>query len=172
MEFYLGQIGIFGFNFAPVSWALCNGATLPISQNTALYSLIGTIYGGNGQTTFNLPNLQSRTPMGMGSQTTIGEMAGVENVTLLTTEIPTHNHLMQVNNALATKGTIAGDVFAAGVHATAPTGFSSYAPAAPNVTLAPQTISFAGSTAPHTNIQPYLAINYCIATSGIYPSRN
>ncbi len=106
MEFYLGQIGIFGFNFAPVSWALCNGATLPISQNTALYSLIGTIYGGNGQTTFNLPNLQSRTPMGMGSQTTIGEMAGVENVTLLTTEISAHNHLMQVNNALATKGEI------------------------------------------------------------------
>jgi microcystin-dependent protein len=112
MDYYLGQIGTFGFNFAPINWALCNGATLSIAQNTALFSLIGTTYGGNGQTTFELPNLQSRTPLGIGSQTSIGETAGVENVTLLITELPAHNHQVQVNNGLAPGVQIQNSVFA------------------------------------------------------------
>ena len=170
MEFYLGQIGTFGFNFAPVAWALCNGATLPIAQNTALYSLIGTTYGGNGTTTFNLPNLQSRTPIGVGSQTSIGEMAGIENVTLLITELPVHNHLMQVNNGLSNNNLLDNAVFG-GAEARG-AAVSGYAPVTLNTTLNPQTIGYAGGGVPHSNIQPYLAINFCIATSGIYPPRS
>ena len=170
MDYYLGQIGTFGFNFAPINWALCNGATLSIAQNTALFSLIGTTYGGNGQTTFELPNLQSRTPIGFGSQTSIGEMAGVENVTLLITELPAHNHQVQVNNGLAPGVQIQNSVFAGAKGGGV--AVSGYAPVTPNTTLNPQTIGYAGGSVPHPNIQPYLAINFCIATNGIYPARN
>ncbi len=172
MDYYLGQIGIFGFNFAPVNWALCVGTILPVSQNSALFSLLGTYYGGNGTTTFGLPDLRSRTPFGMSNQTPIGSQSGVENVTLLQTQMPSHNHLMQVNNNLAVEAAIGGHVFAAGVHSTSPTGISSYAQTPANVTLAQQTISVVGTSQPHPNIQPFETVNFCIATSGLYPPRS
>lgn len=171
MDYYLGQIGIFGFNFAPINWALCNGAILPISQNAALFSLLGTYYGGNGTSTFALPDLRSRSPYGMSSQTIIGEMGGVENVTLLITQIPSHNHLMQVDNAaLADAPTPLNNFFA---NAKAGGGANKgYGPTPTNVVLASQTISFAGGSQPHPNIQPYETVNFCIATSGIFPPRS
>jgi microcystin-dependent protein len=170
MDYYLGQIGIFGFNFAPINWALCVGTILPIQQNSALFSLLGTYYGGNGQTTFGLPDLRSRTPYGMGSQTPIGVMGGMENVTLLVTQMPSHNHLMQVDNTgLADVTTLKDNFFAIAKAAGAAT--KGYAPTPQNVTLASQTISNVGGSQPHTNIQPYETVNFCIATSGIFPPR-
>lgn len=170
MDYYLGQIGIFGFNFAPINWALCTGTILPVSQNAALFSLIGTYYGGNGTTTFGLPDLRSRTPYGMGNQTPIGAQAGTENVTLLITQISAHNHPMNVNASLATDSSAAARVFAAAEHGGA--SASGYGSGAPNVTLAAQTITSAGGSQPHTNIQPYETVNFCIATSGIFPPRS
>jgi microcystin-dependent protein len=171
MNYYLGQIGIYGFNFAPKGWAFCAGTILPIQQNTALFSLIGTTYGGNGTTTFCLPDLRSRTPMDFGPQTSLGEQAGVEQVTLLVTEMPLHTHTMNVNNGLAGAGQAANNVFAGGKGSTG-SAISSYAPAPGNTTLAPQTVSLNGGSTPHSNIQPYLAVNFCIATTGYYPARN
>lgn len=170
MNFFLGQIGIYGFNFAPRGWALCTGNILPISQNTALFSLVGTTYGGNGTSTFALPDLRSRAVMDFGPQTSMGEMAGVENVTLTTSQMPAHNHLMQVNNGLADLNEIQNDVFAGAK--SGGVAVSSYAPPSPNATLAPQTISLTGGSTPHSNIQPCLAVNFCIATTGIYPPRS
>jgi len=170
MYYYLGQIGIFGFNFAPVNWAFCNGALLSISQNSALFALLGTTYGGNGTSTFGLPDLRSRTPYGMGSQTPIGAMGGTENVTLLITQIPSHNHLMQVNNSLAQLPGPAGHVFAEMEHGGA--AINGYAPTPGNVIFAQGTISNAGGSQPHSNIQPYETVNFCIATSGIFPPRS
>jgi microcystin-dependent protein len=169
MDFFIGQIGVFGFNFAPRGWAQCVGTILPIQQNTALFSLIGTTYAGNGQTTFGLPDLRSRAVMNQGQQTSMGEMAGTEQVTLSSSQMPAHNHLMQVNNGLAQDPAPTQHVFAGAAHAAAAT--NGYATVAPNVTLSPQTLSFSGGSTPHPNLQPYLAANFCIATTGIYPSR-
>ena len=120
MNFYLGQVGIFGFNFAPVGWAHCAGTLLPVSQNTALFSLLGTIYGGNGQTTFALPDLRSRVPLMFGPQTSIGEMAGQESVTLITSQLPAHNHAMAVSTSPATEKFTKDAVFAEGTDGTNP----------------------------------------------------
>lgn len=170
MDYYLGQIGIYGFNFAPKGWAFCSGSILPIAQNSALYSLLGTTYGGDGVQTFALPDLRSRTPMGAGPQTSMGEMAGVENVTLLTSELPVHNHAMAVNGAPATSRAIKDAVFAQGAEGTTP--LNAYVAPAPNVALNAQTLSLSGGSQNHPNIQPCLAVNFCIATTGYYPSRN
>jgi microcystin-dependent protein len=170
MDFYIGQIGIFGFNFAPTGWAQCTGSILPIQQNAALFSLIGTTYGGNGTSTFALPDLRSRAVMGYGPQTSMGEIAGVENVTLLSNQMPAHNHSMQVSNSLAQDATPAQRVFAEAAHASAAT--PGYAPTNANVTLSPQTISLNGGNTPHSNLQPYLAVNFCIATTGYFPPRS
>ena len=170
MDYFLGQIGIYGFNFAPRGWATCTGQILPISQNTALFSLVGTTYGGNGQTNFGLPDLRSRLPMCFGPQTSMGEMAGVENVTLLTTQMPAHTHPWLTNDALATAKAIKDAVFAQGNEGG--TAKNAYIVPAGNVTLNAQSISMAGGNLPHANIQPCLAVNFCIATTGIYPSRN
>jgi microcystin-dependent protein len=170
MDYYLGQIGIYGFNFAPKGWAFCAGSILPIAQNSALYSLLGTTYGGNGVQTFALPDLRSRTPLDAGPQTSMGEMAGVENVTLLSSELPMHNHAMAVNGAPATSRFLQGNVFAQAVEGTRQ--LSAYVAPAPNVVLNPQTLSLAGGSQSHPNIQPCLAVNFCIATTGYYPSRN
>lgn len=170
MNYFLGQIGVFGFNFAPRGWALCAGSILPIAQNTALFSLLGTTYGGNGTSTFGLPDLRSRTPIDFGPQTSLGELAGVENVTLTSQGMPAHTHPMNVNNSLATEVDATGHVFA-GSRGTSG-AISGYAPSAPNTTLNPATIGMNGGSQPHSNLQPYLTVNFCIATSGIYPSRN
>lgn len=170
MNFYLGQIGIYGFSFAPKGWAFCSNTILPINQNTALFSLIGTTYGGNGQTTFALPDMRSRTPVGYGSQTVMGEMFGVENTTLLSTEMPAHTHAMAVNNAPGTARLILNNVFAQG--ADGASAVPAYLAPQGNLTLNPMTVSLNGGNQFHNNIQPCLAVNFCIATTGYYPSRN
>jgi microcystin-dependent protein len=174
-EYYLGQIMMTGFAFAQKGFAFCNGSILAIAQNQALFSLLGTTYGGDGVTTFGLPNLQSRTPVGFGgsadpawqpSPYQWGETGGVENVTLLPTQLPAHNH---VGNATTTAGA-----------ARSPDGALYGAPtnpiyAAPNgrlVALAVPTVTYAGGSQSHSNIQPFEAINYNIAMTGIFPSRN
>jgi microcystin-dependent protein len=169
---FLGEIRMFGFTFAPQGWALCNGQTLAISQNTALFSLLGTTYGGNGQTTFQLPNLQSRVAVHFGqgpglSQYVQGQTGGLENVTLTVNQMPAHNHLVNATSSAATVNG-PGTRFLGHVQAGAPPIYA----ATTNDTMAPTMISVAGSSQPHTNIQPYLVLNFCIALAGLFPSRN
>ena len=180
-EFFIGQIMMAGFNFAPRSWAQCNGQLLPINQNQALFSLLGTQYGGNGTTNFALPDLRSRTPVGYASSVDpgwqppaiqIGQAAGVENVTLLSSNLPAHTHAVNAstadgNNRIPSNRTFANSVNSGGA-AIAP-----YAPSSgPLVPLSPQTLTPAGGNQPHPNLQPYTTINFCIALQGIFPSRN
>lgn len=171
-NFYLGQIDIFGFNFAPVQWAQCTGSILSIAQNTALFALIGTFYGGNGTSTFALPDLRSRTPVEYDNNVPIGEAAGVESVTLISTQMPQHTHLMA---ALSTNGDavkIDNDIFAQANTVAAPhTVAMAYGPVTNTVTLNAGSVSIAGGNQSHSNIQPLLAVNFCIATSGIFPPR-
>ena len=176
---FLGQVQPFGFGFAPRGWALCNGQLLPISQNSALFALLGTIYGGNGTTNFNLPNLQSRVPMHFGisaSGTTYvqGEMAGEENVTLTVNAMPAHNHnfVGAAQNANSS-GPTAGAALANIINKdTSGPGANYYTTGGSPAALIPAALAPAGSGQPHTNIQPYQAINWCIAMSGIFPSRS
>jgi len=183
-EPFIGEIKLLGFNFAPKSYALCNGATLAISTNTALYSLIGTTFGGNGTTTFNLPDLRGRSSVGQGlgpglSNYLMGQAGGVESINITPGQMPMHNHGA---NGIVVKlpvGTSNADSNAANNYiADATTGMGDFfgdSPS-PTLTLGAATVSgvtgMAGSNAPVPVLQPYLAINYSIATSGIYPSRN
>ena len=189
-EPFIGMIILVGFNFAPRGWALCNGQLLPINQNTALFSLLGTQYGGNGQTTFALPDLRGRVPNGMGqgpglSNFTIGQVGGVEAVTLAVNQMPTHTHVItpgglaatsKVKNAAGNRQTPVGNVpaiEAAGVTAT-------YSDQVPDASMGAGAIAIsgnptaatAGGSQPFENLQPYLTMNYCIALVGIFPSRN
>jgi microcystin-dependent protein len=170
MDPFIGQILMVGFNFAPIGWALCNGQLLSISQNTALFSLLGTTYGGDGVSTFALPNLQSRVPV----HQVLGSVGGTENVTLLATQMPSHNHLINVNNTPGTAPDPTHNIQAeAGTgDPRNPTLISQFASAAPTGTMAPTTVSMTGGGQPHANIQPYLTINFIIALQGIFPSRN
>jgi microcystin-dependent protein len=169
---FLGEIRMFAGNFAPYGWALCDGQILPISQNTALFSLIGTYYGGDGVTTFALPNLQSRIPLHQGqglglSAYPVGQSGGAENVTLTTQQMPQHHHTANV---------------VSGPQATAPrpsngypgnaSGGSVYSTGTPDSTFNSGFVGQSGSGQPHSNVQPYLCINFIIALQGIYPSRN
>ena len=170
-EFFMGKIMISGFGFTPRYFAQCNGQLLPLNQNTALFSLLGTYYGGNGVTTFALPDLRGRTPVGIGNSgseppVTIGERGGAENVTLGLNDMPQHTHVLQATTAMGTTRIPKGNALAS----SASTAL--YATASPNVALAPQSISQAGNTLPHDNIQPYATLNFCIALQGIFPSRN
>lgn len=179
-EFFIGQIMPAGFNFAPKFWALCNGQLLPINQNQALFSLLGTQFGGNGTTNFALPDLRSRTPIGYASSVDpswqppsvqMGETGGVENVTLLASNLPTHGHLLNASTSPGTHRSPAGRVFAQGTSSgSAPLP---YAPSTgPLVQQNAQSVAPAGGSQPHPNLQPYTVLNYCIALSGIFPSRN
>lgn len=168
-NFYLGQIDIFGFNFAPVQWAQCTGTILSIAQNTALFALIGTFYGGNGTSTFALPDLRSRTPLGFDNNFPIGEAAGVENVTLTNAEMPQHTHLVGVSSANGGTASISGHIFAQAHLSNTPA--KAYGPATGTVALNAGSVSIVGGNQPHSNIQPLLAVNFCIATSGIFPPR-
>jgi microcystin-dependent protein len=164
---FLGQIQPFGFNFPPHGWALCNGQILSISQNTALFSLLGTQYGGNGQTTFALPNLQSRVPMHVGNGFVQGEQSGVEAVTLLINELPPHSHVFAGTSQQADdKRPKTGSAYAQSL------GSAYYGPDASPTVINALTVQPAGSSLPHTNLQPYLTINWCIALTGIFPARN
>jgi len=175
---FLGTISLFAGNFAPRGWAFCNGQILPIAQNTALFSILGTTYGGNGQTTFALPDLRGRAPIhwGQGPGLTnreLGEVSGSENVTLISTQMPIHNHMVAANTALGTQGTPTGNLLALSTDPGAggnPLNFIE--PAAPNTSMAPNMIGQAGGSQPHNNMQPYLAVSFIIALEGIFPSRN
>jgi microcystin-dependent protein len=170
---FVGEIRMFAFNFAPVSWALCNGQLLPINQNQALFSLLGTTYGGDGVTTFALPNLQSRVPVHMGSGTglstyILGETMGTENVTLTSSQMPVHNHSVQCSSAGGNQASPAN-----GYPAVESTGTSQdYTTAPPDSTMNSAVVTPTGGGQSHTNIQPVLCLNFCIALTGIFPSRN
>jgi microcystin-dependent protein len=177
METYLGTILMVGFNFAPVGWALCNGQLLSISQNTALFSLLGTYYGGDGVTTFGLPNLQGRVPIHQGngaglSPYNIGQLGGVENVTLTVGNLPAHSHPANCNNTPGPNVNPTGSFWAeANPGGRDPVATPSYAASATG-SMAAGAIGLTGSNQPVGNIQPYLCINFIIALQGIYPSRS
>ena len=163
---------MFGGNFAPLGWEFCEGQLLPISENETLFQLIGTTYGGDGQSNFALPNLQSRVPIHQGTGSDgvtyqIGEMGGVEQVTLTTNQIPTHRHTPLGTNAAATSSRPDNHVFAAGGAVTT----SAYGTDAPMVTLAPSALGPAGGSQPHENVQPFLCINFIISLYGYFPSQ-
>jgi microcystin-dependent protein len=170
---YLGEIRMFAGNFAPRGWALCNGQTLAISQNTALFSLLGTTYGGNGTTTFNLPNLQGRVPIHMGTSTLgsswiEGQVGGAENVSIVQNNLPAHNHQINCINSGGTQASPVG-----GYPAVESTGTSyNYATGTANGTLIATTVSNTGSNVPLNVVNPYLVVNFIIALVGIFPSRN
>jgi microcystin-dependent protein len=168
---FVAEIRIFPFNFAPRGWAFCDGQLLPLSQNTALFSLLGTTYGGDGRTTFALPNLQGRAAIahGQGPGLTLrdlGEQGGSDTVTLLTSEIPTHTHTLTTSTGDATQSTPAGALLATGI------AVGMYASTSPTVTLAPSTLAIAGSSQPHQNAMPSLVFNFCIALQGVFPPRS
>src|ERR1043166_4989359 len=169
---YVGQILMFGGNFAPVGWALCQGQLMPISENDTLFNLIGTTYGGDGQSTFGLPNLSGRVPvhMGQGPGITqnyqIGESAGVESVTLTTQQIPVHTHALIASTAVANSNTPANQVPAQS------TQRAIYFEASTTTNLAPSAISPVGGSQPHENMQPYLCITFIISLFGVFPTQS
>ncbi|HYF65319.1 MAG TPA: tail fiber protein [Herpetosiphonaceae bacterium] len=169
---FVAEIRIFPFTFAPTGWAFCDGQLLPISQNTALFSLLGTTYGGNGKSNFALPDLRGRAPMQPGqgpglSLHDLGETGGSETVSLLEIEIPAHSHTVRASSGDAEDGTPTNNSFArtdnGSVYVTAP--------AASPVTMAALAIAPAGGDQPHNNLQPYLTFNFCIALQGVFPPR-
>ena len=165
---YLAEIRLTSFAFAPRGWAMCNGQVLPINQNTALFSLLGTTYGGNGVTTFALPNLQARMPMHVSGAHPLGESGGEAFHTLLAGEMPSHGHALRASSKPAASSSPNGGVLAQ----PARTGTPAYAAAAGLVPLNPAAITASGGGQPHENMPPYLAMNFIIALQGIFPSRN
>lgn len=168
---FVAEIRIFPFNFAPRGWAWCDGQLMPISQNTALFSLLGTTYGGNGKSNFALPDLQGRAPMHPGqgpglSLHDLGETGGSESVTLLESEIPNHNHSFMVSTSPGNSRTPANSALSRSQ------GGSIYADPPANVLLAAQAVAPAGGDAPHNNLQPYLTFYFCIALQGVFPPRS
>lgn len=172
-EPYIGEIKAVAYNFAPKFWSACNGQVMPINSNQALYSLLGLQFGGNGQTNFNLPDLRGRTPVGIGSSPilgisyTQGQQGGLEAVSLNLTQIPPHTHIF---HASADAATAINPILAPSTLATASNDY--YNNVAPDVALISGSVATVGSSQPHNNLQPSLALMYIIALSGIYPSRN
>jgi microcystin-dependent protein len=170
---FVAEIRIFPFNFPPTGWAFCDGQLLPISQNTALFSLLGTTYGGDGKSTFALPDMQGNAPMQPGqgqglSLRDLGEMSGVESITLLVSEIPVHTHTLRGNFNTAD----INDPSPARALARSGTGFLYQSNTSANLTqMAFQGLPPAGGGLPHNNMQPYLTLNFCIALQGIFPQR-
>jgi microcystin-dependent protein len=168
---YVGEIRMFAGNFAPAGWMLCQGQTLPISENEVLFQLIGTTYGGDGETTFNLPDLQGRVPIhagsGGGGTYTLGERAGVESVTLTTQQIPAHNHPASCRGADSNAGSPQNAIWAK--NGTNQTIYSNVAPAT-NMNAA--AIGASGGSQPHENMMPFLAINFIISLFGVFPTQN
>jgi microcystin-dependent protein len=165
---FIGEIRMFGGNFAPAGWAFCNGQIMPISENDTLFNLIGTTYGGDGQETFALPNLQSRVPMHQGNGSILAETSGQEQVTLSVQQIPNHSHTLLASDDTATQGNPGGQV---------PARFSQanlypYIEDTANVAFAANAIVPSGGSQPHSNMQPYLCINFIISLYGIYPPPN
>jgi microcystin-dependent protein len=163
---YLSEIRLMSFNFAPRGWAQCNGQLLPVQQNQALFSLLGTNYGGNGQTTFALPDLRGRVPIHVGAGFTVGQRAGAEFHTLGLAELPTHTHVASGTALSATTADPANNLLA---QASAALG-TPFGPASSPVAMATSAISAIGGNQPHENRQPFLTLNFCIALQGIFPS--
>jgi microcystin-dependent protein len=168
---YVGEIRMFGGNFAPAGWMFCDGAVLPISENQTLFQLIGTTYGGDGQSTFALPDLRGRVPIhqgtnpGTGTTYTLAEQAGAESVTLTTQQIPQHSHALLATNAIGTQANPGGNVLANSQ------GPQPYIQENPDASLNPQTLAPAGGSQPHENLQPFLGLNFIISLFGIFPSQ-
>ena len=165
---FVAEIRMFGFNFAPTGWAQCNGQLLPISQNTALFSLLGTTYGGDGKSTFALPDLQGSVPLHPGqgqglSLYDLGQQGGSEFITLLESEMPAHTHTASCSEEQANENNPGGNAPAA--------GSAIYATPAAVTQMAPQTLTPAGGSLPHNNLMPYLVVNFCIAMQGVFPAR-
>jgi len=170
---FVAEIRIFPFNFPPTGWAFCDGQLMPISQNTALFSLLGTVYGGDGKSTFALPDLQGSAPMQPGqgqglSDRVLGEMSGVESITLLQSEMPVHTHTV---NTMSDPGTL--QVPGPDRILSRPSNGNTYQTntSANLQMMAPQALALAGGGLPHNNMQPYLTLNFCIALQGIFPQR-
>lgn len=175
---FVAEIRIFPFNFAPKGWAQCNGQLLPISQNTALFSLLGTNYGGNGISTFGLPNLQGNVPLFYGqgpglSLYDVGQSGGSSTVTLLESEIPSHNHTVNATTASGTTADPNSNLLSDGDWSfQGNTGkLQYYSTQAASTTMSPNLVSPNGSSFPHNNMMPYLTLNFCIAMQGIFPPR-
>jgi len=172
---FVAEIRIFGCNFAPTGWAQCNGQLLPISQNTALFSLLGTFYGGDGKSTFALPNLTDSAPIHVGgdqpgkglSTYDLGQVGGTPTVTLLQTEMPAHSHNIMANTAPADNNAPSSTFVLA-----QSTGTNAYSSQASNATLSFNTLTPAGGSLPHNNMMPYLVLNFCIALQGVFPPRS
>jgi microcystin-dependent protein len=162
-EPFLAEVRLMSFSFAPKGWALCNGQFLPINQNQALFALLGTTYGGDGRTTFALPDLRGRVPVHIGSGIIQGQKAGEEAHTITIQEVPTHNHVMNASSSN-------GDQNLPNILASANNVYNNFA--APVTTLSPASVTATGGSQPHPNMQPYLVISFCIALQGIFPSRN
>jgi microcystin-dependent protein len=163
-EPFLSEIKIVSFNFPPKGWAFCNGQFLPINQNQALFALLGTTYGGNGQTTFALPNLRGDVPIHMGNGHALGEKAGSTSVTINIQTLPTHLHPLNATNSNGAVANPNGNVLGA-VN-------NMYGPPASLTTMAPSSVSSVGGSQPHNNMMPYLVLNFIIALQGIFPSQN
>jgi microcystin-dependent protein len=175
MDVFLAEIRIFPFNFAPTGWALCNGQLMPISQNTALFSLLGTTYGGDGKSTFGLPNLQGAAPLMAGqgaglSFYNLGQSGGEASVTLLTSQMPAHSHAINALNFLGETSNPAGQVWAESVAGRQNTSLYTQN-TAQNVNMSAQAIAVTGSSQAHNNMPPFLTLTFCIALTGIFPSR-
>ena len=164
-EPFLAEIKIISWNFAPKGWAFCNGQLLPINQNQALFSLLGTTYGGNAQTNFALPDLRSRSPVHFGSGIVQGQSAGEENNGLTLSELPTHTHVVRADSAAVNAGSPIGNTWG-------DSGTSNAYSSTPNAAMSPAAIGANGGGQPHSNMQPYLVLNFIIALQGIYPSVN
>lgn len=165
-EPFLSEIRIFSFNFPPKGWAFCNGQFLPINQNQALFSLLGTTYGGNGQTTFALPNLQGRVPIKEGAGHTLGEAAGSSAVTISQQTMPQHLHFLQGTTTVANSVTLPGAVpgtFNVAIYSNNISNLAAFDPSS---------VTNVGGSQAHTNMMPYLVLNFCIALQGIFPSQN
>lgn len=161
---YVGEIRMFAGNFAPAGWMFCEGQLLPIAENETLFQLIGTTYGGDGQSTFALPDLRGRIPLHQGNGVILAETGGAEAITLTVAQIPAHNHALLGAQANGAQASPAGGVLASS------TVITPYAPETANATMAPTAITPVGGSQPHTNFQPYLCVNFIISLFGIFPS--
>lgn len=162
---YIGEIRVVGFNFAPQGWALCNGQLLSIAENTALFQLLGTTYGGDGQNTFALPNLQGRIPFHQGNSFVIGSIAGTETITLTATQMPAHTHLLAANSSPGTQAAPTSGYWAQ-------SSLGAYSTEATANSMAATAIGNTGGSQPHDNMPPFLVVNFVISLFGIFPTQN
>ncbi|HBK57643.1 MAG TPA: phage tail protein [Xanthomonadales bacterium] len=169
---FISEIRLFGFPFAPKGWALCEGQTLSIAQNQALFALIGTTYGGNGMTTFNLPDLRGRTPLHTSASIPLGAVAGSESVTLISSEMPQHTHAVSATSDQSNFRNFDAAVFASAINTQDGLPVNAYGSATNLVPLNAGSVSMTGGNQPHSNLQPSLVLNFCIALVGVFPSRS